>query len=285
MATNATVVQTKMSLDQRIVAFGLEQNARDLLEQGFTVLYDPEAARLADAVREAIIRLVPAKDEDKAVAGFTLLDQDPVFAKAVAAPSLLTLVETMLGRGFVFSQLSASRRRASKGSLDLHADNSWFPAPFPEWQIMATACFVTDEFSLESGATLVMPGTHKLRRHPTPEEQAERRDARPIIAPKGAIALWNGAVWHGNYPRQLPGERVVLHMTYTRIGMHPIENYDHLGDEWFAGKSPEMPRLLGRENFLGRKDGFKQNDRELLINTYAQVHGGSDEVGTPRIRT
>lgn len=284
MATTIVSSDSEMTLDQRIVALGLSENVRELRDQGFTVLHDRQAAELADAVRDAIIRVVPAEPDDKVATRFTILDQDPVFAEAISLPRLLTLVEVLLGRGFVFSQLSGSRRRASKGSLDMHADNSWFPAPFPEWEIMATACFVTDEFTLESGATLVVPGSHKLKRHPTPQEQAERPGAQPIIAPKGAIALWDGSVWHGNYPRQLPGERVVLHMTYTRIGMHPIENYDHLGDEWFAGKSTEMPRLLGRDMFLGRKHDFKQNDRELLMKTYAQVHGNVATSGTPRIK-
>jgi hypothetical protein len=284
MATSIISPEGEKTLDQHIEMLGLAENVRELREQGFTVLHDAQAAELADAVREAIIRVVPAEPDAKAATRFTILDQDPAFADAIALPRLLTLIEVLLGKGFVFSQLSGSRRRPSKGSLNLHADNSWFPAPFPEWEIMATACFVTDEFTLESGATLVIPGTHKLKRHPTPQEQVALSGARPIVAPKGAIALWDGSVWHGNYPRQLPGERVVLHMTYTRIGMHPIENYDHLGEEWFAGKSAELPRLLGRDIFLGRKPDFKQNDRELLMKTYAQVHGDSPMNGTPRVK-
>ena len=274
MDTATTASAREAGLDERIAALGLEENVRELRENGFTVLHDEQAAAMADAVREAIIRVVPAEPHEPAPTRFTILGEDPIFAEAISIPRLLALVEVLLGRGFVFSQLSGSRRRQGKGSLGLHADNSWFPAPFPEWEIMATACFVTDGFTLESGATLVVPGTHKLKRHPSPQDRASiPAGARPIVAPKGSIALWDGSVWHGNYPRQLPGERVVLHMTYTRIGMHPIENYDHLGEEWFAGKNPELPRLLGRETFLGRKPDFKQNDRELLKKTYDQVHG------------
>jgi hypothetical protein len=55
--------------------------------------------------------------------------------------------------------------------------------------------------------------------------------------------------------------------------MAPIETYDHLDDAWFEGKHPDLPKLLGRHNFLGRRRGWKQNDRELLKETYAQVHG------------
>jgi hypothetical protein len=261
------------ALAGRIDALGLRQNVRDLVDDGYTVIRDPKADEIVDEVREAIIRCVPAPPEAKAPTRFTLLDQDPVFAEAITVPRLLALVEYLLGRGAVFSQLSGSRRRQGPGSLGLHADNSWFPAPFPDWEISCTACYVTDEFTQESGATLVIPGTHKLKAHPPKERRESLEGAAPIVAPKGAICLWNGSVWHGNYPRQLPGERVVLHMTYTRIGMAPIETYDHLDEAWFAGKDPALPTLLGRHNFLGRRHGWKENDRELLKETYDQVHG------------
>jgi hypothetical protein len=262
-------------LRPRIAALDLTQNVRDLVDDGYTVIQDEAAGRIADEVREAIIRVVPAVPEQKAPTRFTLLDLDPVFAQAITTPKLLALVEFLLGRGALFSQLSGSRRRQGPGSLGLHADNSWFPEPFPEWELTCTACFVTDEFTEESGATLVMPGTHKLRGHPTRQRRASLKGAVPIIAPKGAICLWTGSVWHGNYPRRLPGERIVLHMTYARIGLQPIETYDHLDETWFDGKSPELPRLLGREIFLGRRHGWKENDRELLKRTYDQVHGPS----------
>ena len=260
-------------LAPRIDAFDLRQNIRDLVNNGYTVIEDPKALEIVDEVREAIIRCVPAPPEAKAPTRFTLLDQDPVFAEAITTPKLLALVEYLLGRGAVFSQLSGSRRRQGKGSLGLHADNSWFPAPFPEWELSCTACFVTDEFTEEAGATLVIPGTHKLKSHPPKERRESLEGAVPIVASKGSICLWDGSVWHGNYPRQIPGERVVLHMTYTRIGMAPIETYDHLDEAWFEGKDPALPTLLGRHNFLGRRHGWKENDRELLKETYDQVHG------------
>jgi hypothetical protein len=260
-------------LDERIGALDLRKNVRELIDNGYTVVQDPRAHEIVDDVRDAVIRCVPAPPEAKAPTRFTLLDQDPVFARAITAPRLLVLVEFLLGRGALFSQLAGSRRRQGPDSLGLHADNSWFPSPFPEWELSCTGCLVTDDFTQESGATLVIPGTHKLKTHPSKEDRENPEGAIPIVAPKGSICLWDGSVWHGNYPRTLPGERVVLHMTYTRIGLMPIENYDHLGDAWFAGKDPALPALLGRNNFLGRRHGWKENTFELLKKTYGDVHG------------
>ena len=40
-------------------------------------------------------------------------------------------------------------------------------APFPEHNQIVTGCFVlSEDYTLENGATCLVPGSHKLRRHP-----------------------------------------------------------------------------------------------------------------------
>ncbi len=269
------------TLAERVDALGLRQNVREMVDHGYTVIQDAEAHALTDEVREAILRLV--QETEGASQGFAaalLLGRDPVFEKAITVPKLLVMVEYLLGRGAILSQLTSSVRRRSKGFLGLHADNSWFPAPFPAWEIMCTACWVTDEFTEESGATLVIPGTHKLKSHPTPEARTSLKGAVPIVAPKGSLCLWDGSVWHGNYPRQIDGQRVVLHMTYTRAGMMPVEDYRHLDEAWLEGKPEMLRELLGRGLFLGsttKESGGP--DMDLLANTRRLVHGEEPQGG------
>lgn len=264
-------------LAPRIDALDLRENVRSLVDHGFTVIQDPVAHGLTDAVREAILRLAQETDAGplKGRSAGLLLGRDPVFAQAAVVPSLLALTEFLVGRGQQLSQLIGSVRREGPGSLGLHADNSWFPEPFPIWETLATACWVTDSFTRESGATLVIPGTHKLRRHPTREIRRSLEGAMPIEAPKGSLCLWDGSVWHGNYPRTIPGERVVLHMTYSRIGLTPVEDYRHLDDAWLADKPPELAALLGRTLFFGSTTAHSGAvNPALLQNTYRLVHGG-----------
>ena len=262
-------------LATRIGGLDLAGNDRELDDDGYTVIQDPVAHALTDRVRDAIIRL--AQDSESPLKGWSaglLLGRDPVFAEAVLVPKLMTLVEYLLGRGAILSQLIGSIRKAGRGSLGLHADNSWFPEPFPQWEIMCTACWVTDVFTQEAGSTLVIPGTHKLKHHPPRDVRKTLEGAVPIVAPKGSLCLWNGSVWHGNYPRQIPGERVVLHMTYTRIGMQPVEDYRHLDTAWLADKPARMAELLGRGLFFEsttEKNGA--TNPALLQNTYRLVHG------------
>lgn len=263
-------------LAARIDALELRSNVRDLIDKGYTViLNDPVAAACTDRVRDAILRL--AQETEGKTKGHTagvLLGRDPVFAEAVLAPKLLALLEFLLGRAPVLSQLEGSVRTLGAAPLQLHADNGWFPEPFPPWEILATACWVTDEFTLEGGCTSVVPGSHKLQRRPRPGEVEACEGAVPILAPKGAICLWNGSVWHANFPRKIPGQRVVLHMTYTRIGFQPLEDYSHLDEQWLKDKPSAMREVLGRDLVFGSATptGGEANFPRF-IHTYNLVNG------------
>ncbi len=115
---------------------------------------------------------------------------------------------------------------------------------------MLTACWACDDFTLYGGSTKVIPGTHRHRRHPSAKELKAETGAIPIECAAGSIVIWNAAVWHGNYPREIEGDRVVLHMTYTRLSFRPVEDYGQLGDDWLAGKPAALATLLGRDDFL-----------------------------------
>ena len=54
--------------------------------------------------------------------------------------------------------------------IGLHADQNWFPAPFPIHNQLFTVCWALDDFTKKGGCTKVIPGSHKKRRHPLPDE-------------------------------------------------------------------------------------------------------------------
>lgn len=88
------------------------------------------------------------------------------------------------------------------------------------------------------------------------EERAAKDGAIAIECPAGSVAVWDGSLWHGNWPRTLPGERVVLHVAYTRLMMRPMESYPPAVEEaLIAAHGEDMAQLLGRHDFLGKPAG------------------------------
>jgi hypothetical protein len=82
---------------------------------------------------------------------------------------------------------------------------------------------------------------------------AAEKGAVPLTARKNSIGLWDGRLWHSNYGRVLPGERVVLHATYCRLAYRPLEDYSHLGKDFTDRYGPVMESLLGRNLWYGNR--------------------------------
>ena len=49
----------------------------------------------------------------------------------------------------------------------------------------------------------------------------------------------------------MEGDRVVLHITFSRLALRTVENYDHLDEDWLEGKPEALSVMLGRHDFLG----------------------------------
>ena len=147
----------------------------------------------------------------------------------------------------------------------MHADHNWLPAPFPAHNMLLTACWACDEYTEAGGSTLIIPGTNRQRRHPDADEIRDLSEAVAIECPTGAIALWDGNLWHSNYPRTLDGERVVCHITYTRLMMRPVEDYGTHADSLIDRYGEPMARMLGREDMLFSPTGA---DYSKLVQTF-----------------
>jgi ectoine hydroxylase-related dioxygenase (phytanoyl-CoA dioxygenase family) len=246
-------------LAPRIEALGLQRNVEEMRENGYTVIENVASPAFFVRLRAAIQRCcavdrgqyfnITAKGESADL----LLDRDDVFAEAVLNEKLLAMMEFMCGRNPLLSQLSGSVRHQGAKAMPLHADQDWIPAPMPEHNAVMTGCFYCDDMNEAAGPTKVVPGSHLLRRQPTPDEVQAEAGAVPLKAPRYSIGLWDGRLWHSNYGRTAPGERVVLHATFCRLAYRPLEDYGHLGQDFTDRWGETMSRLLGRNLWFGNR--------------------------------
>ena len=234
---------------------GLVDNCRQLAAEGWTVIENAADPGFVLRLRERILADGTS---------FMRLDKDPVYAEAALNPKVLAIAEFSVGRGFLLYGLTTSVRGEGAPAMHLHADQSLVPAPFPDHNMMMVACWACDDCTREGGTTLVIPDTKALRRLPREEEAADLSGAIPIECPAGSIIVWDGSIWHGNWPRTLPGERVVLHAVYTRLLMRPGESYAHAADELIDTYGTRMSQLLGREDYLDERDFDWVNDPRNL---------------------
>ena len=247
------------SLQPQIEALGLAANCRQLAEEGWTVIEGAADPDFNQALRDAILRLA------KNGGANMLLAKDPVFAEAILNPALQAVAEFSVGKGFLISQVAASVRPKGAGTIGLHADHNWLPAPFPAHNMLLTACWACDEYTEAGGATLIIPGSNRHHRHPDADEIRDLSQAVPIECPPGSVALWDGNLWHSNYPRSLDGERVVCHITYTRLMMRQVEDYSSHAEALIEAYGEPMARMLGHEDMLFSPTGA---DYSRLVQTF-----------------
>ncbi len=215
---SSTALDLRARLLDRITASGLERNVAELDALGYTVVEDAAPLELFDRVRAAIIEVTdavratgvePFNFGPNTSMVYRLLCRSDAVAEAVLTPKLTALMSYLLGEGYVAQVATGSILEQGARAGPLHADNQFFPDPFPAQVHVATAIWCCDDFDGELGSTHLVPGSNHRYRHPRPGEGVE--DAVPVVAPRGSIVLWSGHTWHRSGERTVPGRRVALH--------------------------------------------------------------------------
>ena len=257
-------------LHPRIDELELWEAVEHMREHGYAVIRDAAPPALMDDLRAAIHKFaepLKARGNGMLAGAPMLLGRDPAVDRVATLPKVMAFAEFSVGKAMRAGRMVGSIKGEFKGEgeagLALHADQNWMPTPFPEHNLLVTFCFACEGMTGPGGATCVAPGSHKMRRSPTPEE-ATSTETVPIETRKGDVAVWDGACWHGSYPRNIPGTRTVLHATYQRLYTQPIDDFTYLlKDEAYMANAPEgIRQLLGANLFFHTAKPGQDTDME-----------------------
>ena len=239
---------------EHIAANGLEGNVAELDAVGYTVVEDAAPLELFDRIRAAIVEVTDAVRATGAEPFnfgpntsmvYRLLCRSDAVAEAVLTPKLTALMGYLLGEGYVAQVATGSILEQGARAGPLHADNQFFPDPFPPQVHVATAIWCCDDFDAELGSTHLVPGSNHRYRHPRSGEGLE--EAVPVVAPRGSIVLWTGHTWHRSGERTAPGRRVALHTSFSRPHIRAFEAYDPDDIERLVAFDERFTRLLGAD--------------------------------------
>jgi len=163
-----------------MLADHLERMKRD----GFTVVEDAIEPSLVEALRDDIFRL----ERDLAVAPaanifegtrthriYNLLARGAIYEQVPVHASVLPIVEGVLDRGCLVSSLSSIAIGPGETEQPLHADDQLIPLPKPHVSIICNSMWALTDFTIENGATRVVPGSHLRDRSPLPFGRAAQK--------------------------------------------------------------------------------------------------------------
>lgn len=144
-----------------------------------------------------------------------LLNAQPQWLTLLQSPAIQACLQLLLPEGYQLHELKGRDPLPGFGEQGLHSD--WLPrSPQEPWRV-ATVLWALDAFTLENGATRVVPGSHQ-RVGKVPSNYAAPHHHHPqellICMPAGSALVFNGHLWHSGTRNRSQQARRALQCVY-----------------------------------------------------------------------
>lgn len=126
-----------------------------------------------------------------------LVNKGAMFKIGFSHPRVLAAIRHVIGSRFKLSSLDCRMALPGQGHQAFHAD--WRSGVEPGDYYVCNSMWLLDDFTVENGATRVVPGSHRSGKHPKDAlEHATQKHPEEIqlIAPSGTVIVFNSHLWH-----------------------------------------------------------------------------------------
>lgn len=229
-------------------------HVEELRLEGFTLIPSGlgagELAAMRDKLDEVYARQVAEAGGEEALAKCSDVDvarapmvYDDAFVSIAANANLLAVVERMLGGNFILMQQNGLLTQPATDNYQArwHRDLSYQHWVSTE-PLAINALLALDEFTLQSGATFVLPASH--HRPEFPSDGYVQKHERVMEAPAGTFLVLDGMLFH-RAGRNVSGRprRAVNHLIGRPFLGQQFDFAGMLGDRY--ADDPLLSRYLG----------------------------------------
>ena len=213
----------------------------------------------------------------------SLVAKSRTFAERVAAnPVILAVMDRLLGPRCERYQLHVTQAvniGPGEGEQILHRDDGLLPFVHPGPQALCNTIWALTDFTAESGATRVIPGSHQWDDTRLPVADDEIVQA---VMPRGSCLIYVGSVWHGGGANRSADQwRAGMICGYSLGWLRQEENQYLAVPPAIARDLPEhVQHLIGYKlhgGFLGWVEGH--DPHIVLEDRYSDVMAASPEGG------
>lgn len=175
-----------------------------------------------------------------------LVNKGQVFDRIYTHPKVLAGVYHVLRRQFKLSSLNGRDALPGYGHQGFHAD---WPHPFDgKFFSVVNSIWMLDDFTVENGATRVVPGRHRLAGLPK-EHLADLQATHPeevlLLAPAGSVGIFNAHLWHGGTTNRSQATRRALHCFFTaRENPQQLNQAEYIRKQTYDRISPAARYIL-----------------------------------------
>lgn len=191
--------------------------------------------------------------DDRYETFFGMVNIDDRVWDCISHPDTTAVARHFLGPHFRFVEACSKPTWPGAPAQRLHADSAGSFLRVPDVPWMINSIWMLTDFTVENGATGIVPMSHHSRLvGPPPDMGDESPLIKPVTGPAGSVMLWHAGLFHIARANTSTDIRVGLNVAYyPKWFNHWIENgHQPVWPETFARMPEEMkklcPGLLGK---------------------------------------
>lgn len=241
-----------------------ERHARDIREQGYTILprlwSDDEVKRLHSVISERTRRANPARlwsregdyvPVDDISAGvhhvglgfYRLLEEHPDLAPLVYKPRMIDVLRATLGEGMELEMTAAVVSDEGRPFLRWHSHigghESGFDPDRDGWPVIpsvqrVTALLYLDDIDDDSGPMLLYPRRAGDPTEPPGNYETEWEGQVEIRVPRGTMVILEQCTWHAARPKRTPGLRILMPSYFRAAGVSGPAGTRSIDPTWLS---------------------------------------------------
>jgi ectoine hydroxylase-related dioxygenase (phytanoyl-CoA dioxygenase family) len=149
-----------------------------------------------------------------------------------------------------------------------HCDDGSIPLPRPHIPIACPAIWALTDFTVENGATRLVPGSHRFERIPRRREEPEV--IVQAVMPAGSVLVYDGSLWHAGGTNQSGRRRVGIVVNYCAGFIRQEENQLlALSREQVRTFPPRLQELVGYSVYRGHFGHVNRENPATWVNAEA----------------
>ena len=197
---------------------------------------------------------------------FDLLNDADIWQQVAIHPGVMSVLPHVLGDDFLLSTMGSAVIGPGEESQMLHVDDGVYQFPRPHPNLVCNTMWALSDFTLENGATLVVPESNNWDHDPV---MGEDYKTISLEMPAGSIAFVVGTCYHGAGANTTDEIRWALTINYCNGSMRQQENL-MLGvrPERMMTFPEELQNILGFKLCKGAGHIFASDPRQELSNRY-----------------
>jgi ectoine hydroxylase-related dioxygenase (phytanoyl-CoA dioxygenase family) len=188
---------------------------------------------------------------------YSLAGKGAPFLALAEHPRVLRLLDALLEKNFLLSNLQSIRLHPGETPQAWHTDDAFYPSPRPRGPQGLSSIWAIEDFTADNGATEVIPGSHRWgMEHPDDIEH----DVVKAVMPAGSVIVFQAGTWHRGGGNASKGTRLAISPQYCQPWLRQQESQLLIvPPERARACSPRMRAMLGysiHPPFLGQVDGM-----------------------------